>query len=284
MGKAKWWVCESCTSLNDLPANKCYNCRVPKPGDPKLIDDNYSQVGGGQKRVGITVDLAKIGDLTRPDPLETAAGGGIVEAFDQKDDSREGVDRESSTPATPRYDPYGGGYETGTTTETPTPPPIREPKRRGIVALGGRHWTEEPAAEPVDVERDSDRTSPPVPPPPAGTAPSPPGAVPPPPAGTAPPPPGAVPPGALPPPLGFAPPPPGVAPPPSSAVPPPGAQRPPGAQPRPMPPPPPGAQRPPGAPPTPPSPGVQGRPPMTPPPPRTPPPPPAPPREAPKDD
>ena len=64
MGKARWWVCDDCTSLNDLPANKCYNCRVPKPGDPKLIDDNYSQVGGGQKRVGITVDLAKIGALT----------------------------------------------------------------------------------------------------------------------------------------------------------------------------------------------------------------------------
>ena len=101
MGKAKWWVCDDCKSLNDLPANKCYNCREPKPSDPRLFDDQYSQVGGGQQRVGITVDLDKVGDLTRPDPVETAAGGGIVEAFDQKDDIYGDVERQS-TP-TPRY-------------------------------------------------------------------------------------------------------------------------------------------------------------------------------------
>ena len=277
MGKAKWWVCESCTSLNDLPANRCYNCRVPKPGDPKLIDDNYSQVGGGQQRVGITVDLSQVGDLTRPDPIETAAGGGIVEAFDQKDDTYGEVDRGSSTLATPRYDPYTGGPEASPTARTSSPPPIREPKRRGIEALGGRHWTEEPTAEPDAGEGDTDQTTPPPP----GAAPPPPGAAPlppPPPPGAAPPPPGVAP---LPPPPGAAP----LPPPPSGAAPPPpGAAPPLGAPPRPMSPPPPGTQRPPGSPPLPPPPGVQGRPPMPPPPPGSPPPPPAPPREAPKDD
>jgi len=39
MGKAKWWVCDSCKSLNDLPANKCYKCRAEKPANPTLMDD-----------------------------------------------------------------------------------------------------------------------------------------------------------------------------------------------------------------------------------------------------
>ena len=75
MGKPKWWVCGGCKSLNDMPAAKCFNCRAAKPADPTLIDDHYSEVGSGARRVGVTVDLATVGDLTRPDPLETAKGG-----------------------------------------------------------------------------------------------------------------------------------------------------------------------------------------------------------------
>jgi hypothetical protein len=80
MGKAKWWVCDDCHSLNDLPANKCYNCRAGKPANPREIDDHYDEVVTNQ-RVGITVDLSQVGDLSRPDPLETQSGGGIIEAF-----------------------------------------------------------------------------------------------------------------------------------------------------------------------------------------------------------
>ena len=149
MGKAKWWVCESCTSLNDLPANKCYNCRVAKPGNAKLIDDQYSQVGGGEQRVGITVDLSKVADLTRPDPKETAEGGSFVQAFEQGDDAYEDV--ATDAPQTPRYDPYTGAFES-TPSSPAEPRPIREPARRGIDAIGGRHWTE-PEPTPAAEER-----------------------------------------------------------------------------------------------------------------------------------
>ena len=298
MGKAKWWVCSDCKSLNDLPANKCYKCREPQPANPTLFDDQYGEVGGDQKRVGITVDLDQVGDLTQRDPIETAEGGGFVEAFEKTDDPY--ADLDSGQPATPRYDPYAGGYESAEASTQSTTSPIREPVKRGIDAVGGRHWNTgldapdapDPAAQAA--------------PPPAPTQPPSPAAVPPPPADATPPPPGAVPPpppGVVPPPLpGVVPPPPRVAPrppmpPPPGASPPPGVvpPPPPGVAPRPpMPPPPPGAAPrppmppPPGAPPPLPPPGAQGRPPVPPPPAgtqgRPPMPPPPPPRAAPKDD
>jgi len=298
MGTAKWWVCDSCKSLNDLPANKCYKCREPQPANPTLFDDQYGEVGGDQKRVGITVDLDQVGDLTQRDPIETAEGGGFVEAFEKTDDPY--ADLDSGQPATPRYDPYAGGYESAEASTQSTTSPIREPVKRGIDAVGGRHWNTgldapdapDPAAQAA--------------PPPAPTQPPSPAAVPPPPADATPPPPGAVPPpppGVVPPPLpGVVPPPPRVAPrppmpPPPGASPPPGVvpPPPPGVAPRPpMPPPPPGAAPrppmppPPGAPPPLPPPGAQGRPPVPPPPAgtqgRPPMPPPPPPRAAPKDD
>ena len=108
MGKAKWWVCDDCKSLNDLPANKCYNCRSEKPASPTLMDDQYGQVGGAtEKRVAITVDLDEVGDLTAPDPLEQAEGGGIIEAFNF-DESQPVGSNQGVEPLTP-------------------PPPLREP-------------------------------------------------------------------------------------------------------------------------------------------------------------
>ena len=187
MGTAKWWVCDSCTSLNDLPANKCYKCRVPKSADPTLIDDAYSQVGGGQ-RVGVTVDLSKVGDLTRPDPIETAEGGGIMEAFDSDADIYADID---GTPATPRYDPYASGPQPAAPPR-PERRPLREPVKRGIDAIGGRHWTEEPAGPAEGAEEPTGAAPPatgatvPPPAPPAGAVPRP-GVTEPP--GTAPPPP-----------------------------------------------------------------------------------------------
>ena len=87
MGKAKWWVCDDCKSLNDVPANKCYKCRTNKPAAPTLIDDDYAEVGAAtQKRVGITVDLSRLSELTAPDPTETDAGAGVYDAFDAADD------------------------------------------------------------------------------------------------------------------------------------------------------------------------------------------------------
>lgn len=204
MGKAKWWVCDDCVSLNDLPANKCYKCRKDKPDDPKLIDDQYSEVGGGGQRVGITVDMAQVGDLTRPDPVETAQGGALMEAFEKVDDPYADLDRarrqQGSTqppttqqqPSTPRHDPYRGNPATRGAPETPKP--LREPTKRGIDALGGRHWVE--GTEPFEGGR-ADPTD----------------------VGVAPPPP--------------APPPPPVAPPPVAPPPPPGVPRPPSSPPEP---------------------------------------------------
>ncbi len=258
MGKAKWWVCDKCVSLNDVPARKCYKCREPKPADPKLIDDQYAEVGT-QKRVGVTVDLNKVGDLTRPDPVETAEGGALMEAFEQSEDPYSDIARQQPPTAqpqsTPRYDPYAGVAEQP---ETPAqapvktePKPMREPTRRGIDALGRRMWAEgaevyEPAAAPpppaaapplppdAPPSPSAPVVQPPMappqgaPPPPAAAPPPPQGAVPPPPPEAQgrppapPPPPGAVPPpGAAPPPPGMPPPPPGAAPPPSGTPPPP---------------------------------------------------------------
>ena len=268
MGTAKWWVCDSCKSLNDLPANKCYKCREPQPANPTLFDDQYGEVGGDQKRVGITVDLDQVGDLTQRDPIETAEGGGFVEAFEKTDDPY--ADLDSGQPATPRYDPYSGGYESAEAPTQSTVSPIREPVKRGLDAVGGRHWNtglDAPDAPDPAVQ---------AAPPPAPAQPTPPAAVPPPAAD-------ATPPAAVPPPAGATPPP-GVMPPPPPGIVPPPPPPPPGVAPRPpmppqpgmVPPPPPGAPPPPGyVPPPPRPPGAQGRPPMPPPPP---------PRATPKDD
>ena len=135
MGTAKWWVCDACKSLNDLPANKCYNCRGDKPDAPTLIDDQYSKVGGGENRVGVSVDMSKVGDLTRPDPIETAAGGALMEAFEKVDDPYADLDRKQQAgqaqSGAPRYDPYAGGYETPARPPEPQPTvrPMREPTR-----------------------------------------------------------------------------------------------------------------------------------------------------------
>ncbi len=146
MGKAKWWVCGSCHSLNDLPANKCYKCRVPKPPDARIMDDEYAVVGGDE-RVGITVDLTQVGDLTRPDPVETQEGGGLVEAFKAEPDEFTGAGQESAGAGQPeqaRHDPYTDAPERGPTEpSTPAPRPLRDPIPRGIDALGGhRQWAE----------------------------------------------------------------------------------------------------------------------------------------------
>lgn len=259
MGKAKWWVCDSCSSLNDLPANKCYKCFTDKPADPKQIDDQYSHVaGGGDKRVGITVDLSTVGDLTRPDPIETEQGGAIMDAFRSTDEG--GGETPAETSASRLYDPYEPHPPAPRASATPTAsPPMREPEQRGIDAIGGRQWTEE-AAPPAPPQ--PQQPQPPLNPPPPGAVPPPaPGAppqagqyvAPPPPQGAPPPPPGypplPTPPGAaaappppgrppMPPPQGVVPPPPGVVPPPpgvAAAPPPPGV----------VPPPPPGVVPPP---------------------------------------
>ena len=228
MGKAKWWVCDSCKSLNDLPASKCYKCRETKPGNPTLIDDQYSEVRGSQQRVGITVDLSKVGDLTRPDPLETADGGGIMEAFEETSDPYADLDGGQSS--TPRYDPYSGGYESGPAAARPTPRPLREPTKRSIDAIGGRPWSAESVATgsraAVTTTTAGQRAKPPAPPAP-GVMPPPPGSVP------SPPPPAPPAPGVMPPP------PPGYAPPPAGQGGPPMPPPPPGAQGRPPVPPPP---------------------------------------------
>ena len=272
MGKAKWWVCGECKSLNDKPANKCYNCRSPKPDNPTLMDDEYSEVGGGQQRVGITVDLSQV-DLATPDPKETQRAGGIYEdivpqtqqggRYGAEDDQPLASSRADIEPAAP-------------------PPPLRDPAARSIAEAGGRHWLEDYTG--LGPESDQPKTqgaSPSAPvvstlaPPPPGQPPPPPvapGQPPPPPSQpTQPPPSGNVPPG----PTTSQPP----GPPPPSQGP---GQVPPGAPPQgapSMPPPPPGQAAPPGfaRPPAPPPPagrprGTSGPPPGAAPPPGAPPP------------
>ncbi len=152
MGKPKWWVCGGCKSLNDMPAAKCYKCRAAKPADPTLIDDQYSEVSSGPSRVGITVDLATVGDLTRPDPLETAKGGEIMEAFgkpDVPDDQPGGLPDESRRPPLrddgggPRGD--GGGPDWSKPRVQPTSR-LREPTQRSISEVGERPWASDPAS------------------------------------------------------------------------------------------------------------------------------------------
>lgn len=158
MGKAKWWVCDDCKSLNDLPANKCFNCRSPKPSNPVKIDDQYSQVAGGSSgRVGVSVDLSKVGDLTRPDPIETADGGGIIEAYNFRDDFSEDQPLES--------------YRHRSLEPTAPPPPLREPKLRSIAEAGGLHWEETYQGLGAPPPQGQPAGSPPPGTPPAGVAP-----------------------------------------------------------------------------------------------------------------
>ncbi len=157
MGKAKWWVCSDCTSLNDLPANKCYKCRVEKPPSPRLIDDEYSEVHSVQSRVGVSVDLSKLGDLSARDPLETAKGGSVIEAFGNADAS-------PAAPAAIARPPRPAGPDWSKPRVMP-PAPLRDPTPRSISAIGGRPWS------------DAEATTPPLPqaataPPPNGYAPS----------------------------------------------------------------------------------------------------------------
>ncbi len=165
MGKATWWVCDDCKSLNDLPANKCYNCRTARPVDPVLIDDQYDQVNAGaKKRVGISVDLSQVGSLIAPDPLERQQGGSIMEAFPQA-----------------LVQPSPGSEDAGQ--PAPSIPPIRPPKTRGIAEVGGLHWTEEGEArvDPIGESGTPDARARVLPPQPGLTPPVPPAPAAPPP-------------------------------------------------------------------------------------------------------
>lgn len=114
-------MCDGCRSLNDMPANKCYKCRSPRPANPTLLDDQYGQVGGAQARVGISVDRSRVAELAARDPVESQKGGGVVDAFAAQDD--EPVESARAV----------GGAK-------PVPPPIREPVKRGISEIGGQDW------------------------------------------------------------------------------------------------------------------------------------------------
>ena len=115
MGNAKWWVCDDCKSLNDVPAKKCYNCRTKRPANPTLIDDRYSQVKT-KGRVSVTVDRSMVAALVARGPSETARKS----SFDDVPDVVGGV-----VP--------GAG-------DTDTAMSMREPPKRSIAALGGRAW------------------------------------------------------------------------------------------------------------------------------------------------
>jgi hypothetical protein len=188
MTNAKWWVCDSCSSLNDLPAAKCYKCRTEKPNEPRLIDDNYAEVGGG-KRVGVSVDRSAIGDLVRRDPVETQDAGGMFEVFGAEEGEGQASPPE---PAPAAYDPYDQGTRDVGPAERLAGDrrPLRDPTPRGIEQVGGRHWSE--GLEPI---ADETAAPPPGAPSPPGASPSPMGgpALPPPPSGPTPPP-GAPPP------------------------------------------------------------------------------------------
>ncbi len=114
-------MCDGCRSLNDMPANKCYKCRSPRPASPTLLDDQYGQVGEAKARVGVSVDRSRVAELAARDPLESQKGGGVVDAFAAKDD--EPVESARAV----------GGAK-------PVPPPIREPVKRGISEIGGQDW------------------------------------------------------------------------------------------------------------------------------------------------
>ena len=221
MAKARWWLCDSCKSLNDIPATKCYKCRAMRPARPTILDDQYAQVGGPTSRVAISVDRSKISELAARDPIETEQGSGILDAFTVASAQDELPLESALTPGT-----HGG---------RPAPRPIREPVRRGIAAAGGLDWRRTLSEAPRSAAPEGSRahTAPPpavqgspggsLPERPQATMPAPGPRVPPglrvPPG--APPPPGPPVPAMQPPPG----PPQGTLPPPSTAMPP-GASRP----------------------------------------------------------
>ena len=139
MGKAKWWVCPGCQSLNDVPANKCYKCRVKKPAAPVLLDDQYGHLQS-ERRVGITVERRKVAEIAARDPIERQKGTGVVEAFD---DEAEG------------QPPTAQGTSSARASAPPLRP-IRDPVKRGIAQAGGMDWRDSlgpleelpPGAEP----------------------------------------------------------------------------------------------------------------------------------------
>ena len=141
MGKAKWWVCSECTSLNDLPANKCYKCRAERPSSARLIDDEYSEVSSAQDRVSVSVDLSKLGDLSAPDPRESAKGGHVIEAFGVEDAP---ATEPPAVPEPPR--PHGTDWSKP---RVMPPKPLRDPTPRGISAIGGRPWSGDGATTPL---------------------------------------------------------------------------------------------------------------------------------------
>jgi hypothetical protein len=170
-------MCDGCRSLNDMPANKCYKCRAPRPASPTLLDDQYGQVSD-KPRVGVSVELSRVAELAARDPRETQKSAGVFEAFTAQDDQPIESARTSDPAFTTR-----AAASMGTAGNKPAPPPIREPVRRGISELGGQDWRgvvpSAPASEsvaPADVSAPQ--------PSPAGVSgpqPSPPGSPPPPP-------------------------------------------------------------------------------------------------------
>jgi hypothetical protein len=115
VGSAKWWVCDGCKSLNDVPAKKCYNCRTKRPDKPTLIDDSYSEVKT-KGRVSVSVDRSMVAALVAPDPSETA--------------------RKSSFDDMPAL--VHGGVPGNDGTDTATL--MREPPKRSIAVIGERAW------------------------------------------------------------------------------------------------------------------------------------------------
>jgi hypothetical protein len=48
-----WWLCETCQSLNNLSARRCYSCRERRPRDPLRAGDllGYRAVVGRDGKV-----------------------------------------------------------------------------------------------------------------------------------------------------------------------------------------------------------------------------------------
>lgn len=131
-----------------MPANKCYNCRVARPSSPALIDERYDQVSAGSgKRVGISVDLAQVGTLVAPDPMERYKGGEIMEAFNirpaQAGGARSEPDTRSAAVPAPTPASVPAAAPSAAREAMPAPPPIRPPRERSIAEVGGMHWTEQ---------------------------------------------------------------------------------------------------------------------------------------------
>ena len=146
MAKARWWMCDGCRSLNDMPANKCCNkCRAPRPASPTLLDDQYGQVSD-KPRVGVSVELSRVagtGSATiQGDPEERRRLRGVHGAG--RPACRERSRRWMVEPSRLVQRLDGNGRQR-------QPPPIREPVKRGISELGGQDWRigAPPASESV---------------------------------------------------------------------------------------------------------------------------------------